>query len=49
MVTLDQLKAWAGQGESETQEFKQSTGQQLGLVELRGRGRGARWVLKGHD
>jgi ATP-dependent DNA helicase RecG len=22
---------------------------QLGLVELRGRGRGARWVLKGHD
>lgn len=27
MVTVEQLKAWVAQGESETQEFKQSTGQ----------------------
>jgi ATP-dependent DNA helicase RecG len=32
MVNIDQLRTWAGQGESETQEFKETTGQRSEAV-----------------
>jgi len=36
-MTLDQLSAWAAKGESETQEFKLTTGQRSeGHVKFRG-------------